>query len=242
VRFVDSHLHLSDEGNTALANANETLLVVCGVDEETSGSALRAARGSTGTVRAFVGIHPSEAEKEESLDWIREAIREATGVGEIGLDPKYSRTGEKSTQMKVFRGQLEAAARAGKPVQVHSRDAERECLDVLGSYDLRGVLMHWYQGEAFLQTVVQRGYYVSVGPAVIYSKRVQRMAEVCGPSMVLTETDSPVRYKPLGGAAGPSLIPSIVFKLSEAWNMGFEEARQTVVDDSLRFLKSGEKG
>lgn len=244
MRFVDSHLHLdgAEAGDVlALARSNGTLLLTCGVDRRTSAAGLRLAEADPDNVKAFVGVHPSEVLTERSLGWLARALEKAAGLGEVGLDPRYSGIGARSVQLKAFESQLEAAERKGRPVQVHSRGAERECLDALAGFSLRSVLMHWLQGEVTLPEVMERGYFVSFGPALLYSRKLQRMAAKSDPSQVLAETDSPVPYGPLGGAHGASLVPSVVFRLAEAWGVRFEEARMMTSQNAMRYL-GAEKG
>ena len=245
MRFVDSHIHLYDaevRKQVNLARAAQTLLVACSEDLETSKAALMHAEACPETVKAFVGVHPSEALKVTSLAWLDQESRQASGIGEIGLDPKYSVKGPGSAQMKAFLAQLEIAQAVRKPIQVHSRDAERDCLDALGGFALGNVLMHWFQADALLQEVAERGYFVSFGPSLLYSKKLQRMAVRPPHDQVLTETDSPVPFGPLGGVHGPSLIPSVVFKLSELWGQGFDETRATLTGNAMRYLGLSEKG
>ena len=226
----------------ALGGATRTLLVACGTDRETSQASLALGRLHPGWVRAFVGVHPSEATGGGGLGWVETALESAAGLGEVGLDPAYSPTDREGAQMRVFQAQLEVAGKLGKPVQVHSRGAEGAAMDVLGTFNLRPVLMHWLESEEALPAVLERGYFVSFGPAVLYSRKLQRMAKKAPTDQVLTETDSPVAYGPLRGARGPSLIPSVVFKLAELWGVSFEEAREAVVAGAMRFLGSSEKG
>ena len=237
------HLGVPDaSGLVSSAAANHTLLLSCGIDGETSRATLQLARAFPETVRAFVGVHPSEAAGAKPLRWLGGALEKASGLGEVGLDPKYSEKGAKSDQMKVLLAQLQTAERHRRPVQVHSRDAERECLDALGGFRLGPVLMHWFQREELLSETLGRGYFVSFGPALLYSRKLQRMAGKCDPGQVLTETDSPVSYTPLGGISGPSLLPSVVFKLAELWDHRFEDARATVAGNAMLFLGEPEKG
>jgi len=245
VRFVDSHLHLEGEeaeGILALAGATQTLLLTCGVDRKTSEIGLEQATANPDLVKAFIGVHPSEALNGEGLEWLESALMRAGGVGEIGLDPKYSAKGPRSAQMRVLLAQLKAAQSARKPVQVHSRNAERECLEALRGFGPGSVLMHWFQAEELLQEVQGRGYFVSFGPSLLYSKKLQRMAARCSHSQVLTESDFPVSFGPLGEVRGPPLVPSVVFKLSEIWGERFEDARATLVENVNRFLGPSEKG
>jgi TatD DNase family protein len=245
VRFVDSHLHLDSPDAPEvirLAGATDTLLLGCGVDRQTSLEVISLAAGHPETVKAFAGVHPSEAAKEQDLGWVGDAVAAATGVGEIGLDPTYSEPGAESAQMGVFRRMLEEAEEKGKAVQVHSREAEPACLEVLGGYRLGRVLMHWLESEESLPAALDRGYFVSFGPALIYSKKLQRMARGCDQRSVLVESDSPVGYSPLGGVHGPSLVPSVVFKLAELWGEAFDEVRETTTANAARYLGSPEKG
>jgi TatD DNase family protein len=152
------------------------------------------------------------------------------------LDEKYSATGEGSAQMESFLDQLRIAEKLGKPVEVHSRGSEARCLEVLGTFNLKRVLMHWFEGEPQLPEVVSRGYFISVGPALLYSKKMRRIARSTPPERILTESDGPVQFGPLGGASGPGLIPSVVFGLAEIRGAGFEEVEQQVEENAKSFL------
>lgn len=240
--IVDSHLHLDgqDAGETVkFASSTGALLVACGIDERTSRELVRLAESSSGVVKAFVGVHPSEATKSGSLGWLLEAAREASGIGEIGLDPTYSPIGEGGPQMDTFGRQVEVADKLGKPVQVHSRKAEAKCLEILSGHKVRA-LMHWLESEEALPGVMDRGYYVSFGPALLFSKKLQRMAAKADPSLMLLESDSPVAYSHLGGVRGPMLIPSVAFKLAELRKERFAEALERCNQNAMSFL--GEKG
>ena len=240
MRFIDSHLHLYAYGERLpsmnLARASETMLLSSGTDRASSMATLKIAKSDPGLVKAFLGVHPSEAGAGDDLGWFEGALQEATGAGELGLDPKYSEVSPKSPQMTAFVRQLEAVEKAGKPVQVHSRGAEMECLEVLSSYDVKPVLMHWFQGETEQREVEDRGYFVSFGPALLHSKRLQKMAFNLDPAQVLAESDGPVTFAPLDGAGGPSLIPTVVFALAELWKQTFSEAEERLQRNGLGYL------
>lgn len=247
VRFVDSHVHLCEyadpEPLLAYARATETLLVSTSVDRESSLRTLALSGQEVGQVLGFVGVHPSEAEKSDGLGWLESAIQSSAGLGEVGLDPKYSSSEEGSKQEEVFRGQLRIADRAAKPVQVHSRGAESRCLEILDEASFRtNVLLHWFQGEASVADATDKGYFLSFGPALLSSKKLQRMALRAGPTQILTETDGPVPFHGLGGGKGAPLMPSVVFKLGEIFHVRFEEMRETVLGNSYRYLGATGKG
>jgi len=243
LHFIDSHMHLSDypDPQEALkfASTADILLVSAGVGTDSSARTLSISDRNPSRVKAFVGVHPSEAEKERTASWVEGCLAGASGVGEIGLDPKYSELTGRSLQMELFQEQLAFAEKAEKPVQVHSRGAERECLEVLATFRLRAVQLHWFQKEELVRIANEKEYYVSFGPALIVSKRLRRMAAAWERGRIMVESDGPVRFTLLGGAGGPWLIPSVVFKLAQVLGSSFEETARAVVNNSLTFL--GEK-
>jgi len=203
---------------------------------------LELARASPDLIKAFVGVHPSDAGKGLDEKELESLSRYATGMGEVGLDPKYSAVTEGSAQLRVFREQLELAERLGKPVQVHSRDAERACLDNLESFEPPSVLLHWFEGSELAPRAAKKGYYVSFGPAILYSKKLAGIAKSYPSDLILTESDAPVTYSPLGEAvSGPSLIPSVVFFLSQLLGIDFAEMARIISENSRRYLE-GKKG
>ena len=244
--FIDSHVHLSqfpDMGLvTRLAVSTGTALYSCGVDQESSLLTLEVSKALPNLIRPFVGVHPAEASVGGDLGWYPDLLGKAAGAGEIGLDPKYSETTPASAQRLVFEAQLEAAERFRKPVQVHSRGAERRCLEVLGGFRLPSVLLHWFEGEGLLDKVVDRGYFVSFGPALLYSKRLQRLVLRCPQELVLTESDGPVAFEPLSGASGPTLVPSVAFKIAQVWRKPFAEVSQSLRKNGEAFLGLARKG
>jgi len=136
----------------------------------------------------------------------------------------------------LFKAQVEVAEHGKKPLQVHSRGAEDRCLDVLEGYALRSLLMHWFEGEESIGRVISQGHFISFGPAILYSKKLLRIAKRCPPEIVLVESDGPVTFAALGGAEGPGLVPSVAFKLADAWGKSFDEAVQRLSLNEKRFF------
>jgi TatD DNase family protein len=218
------------------ARSTETTLAAVSTSKRDSMITLEFARENGDCVKAFVGIHPSEAAKGEDLEWLDSAAKEAKGIGEIGLDPSYSEIGENSPQMKAFHAQLLTAERHSKPVQVHTRGAEAQCLDQLGTYSLATVHLHWFEGEPYASKASSMGCFASFGPAVIHSKKLQRIAAAYPEDLVLTETDGPVKFPSLVGAGGPWLVASVIFKLAELSHRSFDETAEKIKRNSLVYL------
>jgi TatD DNase family protein len=77
-------------------------------------------------------------------------------------------------------------------VVIHTRDAEADTADVLGGFE-GTVVMHCFSSPGLLQTVLDRGYYVSFAGNVTYSKAADLRAAAAQvpPERILAETDSP---------------------------------------------------
>ena len=245
MRFIDSHLHLAGyeqpEPLLRYALASETLLVAASVDKESSSESLALGRRYPEIVRPFVGVHPSEAGRSPKIDWLEEVIDFANGVGEIGLDPSYSEISGGSRQMNIFTAQLELAEKAEKPVQIHTRGAEVTCIESIQSYKPLMVLLHWFEGEEIANEAAARGCFVSFGPALLYSKKLGRIATNYPGDLILSESDGPVAFAPLGGAGGPVLVPSVIFRLAQLKRKSPPEMAEIVLRNGLRYLGAGRK-
>jgi TatD DNase family protein len=229
-QLMDAHVHLPAYPDPAVvvagASARGIRLVSVAVATAEAAPSLSIRRENPTSVRCFIGVHPSEAASaRERLEDLAGLWEEADGVGEIGLDPKYSEVSAKSAQMELFRSQVLVAERLNKPLQVHSRGAEKACLEVLEGHSLRSLLLHWFEGEELVPRALSRPrYFVSFSPAILYSKKLARIAKKCPQDAVLTESDGPVAFAVLGGAEGPGLVPSVAFKLAELWGKSLDEA------------------
>lgn len=240
--LLDAHVHLpaypDPEGVVAAAGRMGVGLV--SVTESAGQAPLSLAlKERHKGLRCFLGVHPSEAGKPSGgLEELGPLWGLADGVGEIGLDPKYSQVGKTSPQMDLFVAQVEVAERMRKPLQVHTRDAEGSCLDVLEGRSLGPVLFHWYEGEESLgrALAIPRSF-VSFGPAVLYSKKLARIARRCPLEAVLTESDGPVGFAALGGACGPGLVPSVAFRLAEVWGKSLGEAVERLSLNATAYLR-----
>ena len=244
--FCDTHLHLADfpdaEGSITLARGSNILLYSNSTNLRDSDRNLELAKNYPDLIKAFVGVHPSDAGKGLDEEELESLSRDATGIGEVGLDPKYSAATEGSAQLRIFRLQLKLAETLGRPVQVHSRGAGEACLDNLESFTPPSVLLHWFEGSELAPRAAAKGYYVSFGPAILYSKKLAGIAKGYPRNLILTESDAPVTYSPLGEAvSGPSLIPTVVFCLSQLLGLDFAEMARTVSENSRRYLE-GKKG
>jgi TatD DNase family protein len=237
MKFIDAHIHLSDaeyakridELTTDAKEANVVALVSNSVDFETSIGSLKLAEKYPRLVYPALGIHPwnvnvlKENELEDTVKLISEQHRKnaVVAIGEIGLDYKYDTLWEK--QLMVFDKMLRLAEKLGLPAIIHSRGTTAQIVDMLPSYNLKGVLLHWFSHPInALYKAVDHGYFITEGPSVAYSNGIRDVVKKVPLSNLLTETDGPVTYykSPYNGKlTKPSFVRAVVESVADVKGM-----------------------
>ena len=206
IAFIDSHAHLGDpafdnDRHEVISRAREAGAesVVC------IGESLDAAHRSAVIAAAYpgfchftAGVHPHDATEFDAardLDAIRRAVGDgAVAIGECGLDYHYDHS-PRERQLHAFQGQLQLAAELGRPVVVHTRDAEDDTEALVreaGSAGALGVL-HCYTGSIRLAEVaLDAGWYVSFSGIVTFRKWTDdALVRAVPADRLLVESDSP---------------------------------------------------
>jgi TatD DNase family protein len=219
------------------------------VDLDSSKANLELAKECPKSVIPFVGIHPqsvlnipgssiSDSEVERLSNGMEELIPKAKGIGEIGLDPKYQKF---DLQIKLFEMQLRFAEKTRKPVTIHSRETGTQILEMISSYALNGkLLFHWFAGtDDELSRLQDRGIYVSFGPALLFSNRLSRLLRRADPSLVLAETDSPLKLESLVGHSliSPFVVTSVLFEMGQVLKVAFEEISERIYCNSIAYIQ-----
>lgn len=252
--FVDAHLHLTD---SAYANKvdyllqiarreNVNYLVTNSMDLESSSASIALAANNP-IVYAAVGIHPWNALslKENDVECINRLVHEkgnlVLAIGEIGLDKSYTRNANSlDIQRQLFERQLDLAEEMDLPVIVHSRDASRDIIEILESHNQKRVILHWYTGPTeYIKEICDKGWMLSVGPSILYSRRVREIVAIIPMSSLLTETDGPVAYRGplLGRDTTPEFIRIVVNEVARISNNTFYEVANQILENFNRFFR-----
>lgn len=247
MRFVDAHIHLSDEEYAKhideiideAEKASIVALVSNSMDFETSVGSLKLARQYPHMVYAALGIHPwsvnslSENELQEMSDLIsKEGRKESViAIGEIGLDYKYEKIWDK--QLMVFDEMLHLAEKLDLPVIIHSRGTTAQIVEMLSSYRVRKVILHWFSNPlSALRKAVEKGYYITEGAPSVYSNGIREVIRRVPLTNLLTETDGPVRFfrPPFNGKrTTPAFIPKVVEAIAEIQKKDVSEVAKQIV-------------
>ena len=203
---VDCHCHLDfdrfdEDRHEVISRAKEKLdFIVCvGCDPERNRNTLEIAEEYGDFVKFNLGLHPTSVDYFSQLEEVKKQIRreDPVAIGEIGLDHHHIEKEEiREKQEDVFRELLELAEELGKPVNVHSRDAEQRTIDILSEYDLPSVLIHCFNGTSRqAEKAVEKGMTIGVTTQVLYSDNVQELVDCLNVEDIVLETDSPFLYR-----------------------------------------------
>ncbi len=212
LKMIDSHCHLADEAfqddlDAVIERARGSGVdgALCVLDATNEAEAARAVRVAAlwPAVRFAVGVHPHQAgvfaDRLDDVEaHLRAAIEARTGtcaVGEIGLDYHYD-FAPREVQREVFRRQIRVATQIGRPIVIHTREADDDTLAILtenGGPAVSGVV-HCFTGDAMMAArVVALGLYVSFSGIVTFraAGSVREAAAVVPDDRLLVETDAP---------------------------------------------------
>jgi len=247
--LTDVHIHLSDDEFSKdipfiLKCMDKLRIRACcvSVDLKSSEKTLELGQKSN-LILPFVGIHPENASSndlESVVKLIEENSKYISGIGEIGLDKTYvsDLVGLKNQEL-VFHKMLSIAEKLEKPVSIHSRATLDEIMTILPSYSISGILLHWFAGsKKQLKTAMERDYFVSYGPAMVYAKDKQVLLLETNAERILVETDGPVKFsRCFGFKVGQiAFLPSVVFCAAKVFHMSYDDMACQIEQNCKHYL------
>jgi len=254
MKLVDAHIHLSDAEynghlDEVIADAKTSgtvALVTNSLDLKTCQNDIKLAEQYPDLVYPALGIHPwninhlKEDELQQTIDFILEQSQKKrlAAIGEIGLDYKYETIWE--NQMLVFDKMLHLAEQLNLPVIIHSRGTTDKIVEMLQSYNVKRVLLHWFSHPIeTLEKAIDQGYFITEGPPVVYSNGIREVVKQAPLTNLLTETDGPVTYykKPFNGQlTKPSHIQTVLEAVAEIKSLPVEEVAEQIAKNFEAFF------
>lgn len=253
--FVDSHCHLNfpqlaqrhGEILDAMARARVThaLCVTVNLDDFPDVLALAA---SHDMLHATVGVHPDHRGGTEPT--VEQLCRladhpQVVGIGETGLD-YFRGAGDGPLQRERFRVHIRAARSCGKPLVIHSREAEADTLDIMkeeGASHAGGV-MHCFTGSvAMARQAMDLGFHISFSGIVTF-KNAQALRDVVRDvplDRMLIETDSPyLAPAPHRGKTNePAFVVLVAEEIARILGVAAEEVGRTTSANFMRLFRIG---
>ena len=224
--LIDVHCHANlylvlDEIIKEAINVNVQKIISVGMSYKSLERILEISN-SFDNIYPALGIHPEEVNMNENIESQLETVialikknkEFICAIGEVGLDHHFIKETELyPLQKKIFEHMLSLAQELELPVNLHTKGAEKMIFDLLPSYKIPNINIHWYSGpEDLLNVGIDRGYYFSITPAIEYSSVVKKTVLKVDKEHLLLESDGPVKYSGITGA--PSMIRNVLNTIS----------------------------
>ena len=254
MRIIDVHAHYEDEAFKEdleelldkLKSESVSNVINAGAGIESSKGAIEIAKRHD-NIYCTIGIHPEFVDKGDNLQSLIQLYEEnkdsgkIVAIGEIGLDYHYTKELNEE-QKTLFKEQLEFAYEIGLPVQIHSRDASIDTIEVLESTDKKPdkIMFHCFDlNEQTAKYIIKHGYKISVGGNITY-KRTETAIKVLKNmpiENIMTETDSPylAPQSKRGTRNDSTNIKEVIKKLAEIKEIAVEELAEILYKNAKEF-------
>ena len=193
------------------------------------------------------GIHPHEVKDNYiTIDLIKNEVDKhpkIIGIGETGLDFHYNHS-EKEDQIESFEKHIKASIDLNIPLIVHSRNAEKETLEIFKKYknDNLKILMHCFTGSKnFAEKLLDYNTYFSASGIITFKNSIelQKTFSFIPIDRLLIETDSPfLAPEPNRGKKNePSFVKFTAEKLAYLKKISFEDIVEKTSSNFNRLFK-----
>jgi TatD DNase family protein len=194
-----------------------------------------------------VGTHPHNAHEELdiSVDELIElsAHPKVVAIGEAGLDYYYQKD-HAAEQAEGLRNHIAAARQTGLPLVIHSRDADKDMVDLLEEEYEKGafpMVLHCFSsGRRLMERGVAIGAYVSFSGILTFkrSDELRAIAAEVPQDRLLVETDAPyLAPQPFRGRRNePSSVAHTCEVLAGVRDVAEEDMRAITTENFFRLF------
>ena len=197
-------------------------------------------------VYGYVGVFPEEVKTftDKTLSDMENIIKtnnKIIGIGEIGLDYYWDKT-YKELQKEIFIKQIEFANDMNLPLNIHSRDAHGDTLEILKKYNKNSTaIMHCFSGSLeFAGECIKEGIYIAMGGVVTFKNAIKakEVAQNIPLEYLLLETDdpylAPVPYR--GKENQPVYVKYVAEYIAGLRNMPTDEIAKITTQNAERIF------
>lgn len=235
---LDNHEGLIERAIAAARQKGVKYMLCPGVTLEDSARILQLVEGDD-NLFAAIGLHP-EIKVTHQPTFEQLAIlsqqQKVVAVGETGLDFFHGKGAvEQLRQKQLFELHVRVAQELNRPLIVHSRDAERETMEILTDTQAGqvGGVMHCFTGNKDMAgTAIALGFYISFSGIITFpnAATLRQVIRTLPLDRILIETDAPyLAPQPMRGKPNePAYLPYIAEYLADFLAIPYETlARQT---------------
>lgn len=260
--IIDVHCHLTfpqfekdlDEVITRCKENGVVSIICSGVDHISNVKVLELSKKYK-IIKASLGVYPLDAvgiaddvnvgprkvNVDEEIKFIKENKDKIIAIGEIGLD-KSPEEPKLKEQEEIFIKMIKLAKEINKPIVVHTRKAEKECLDILEKEGAKNVVLHCFMGNLKLVKRAENlGYNFSIPAIITRLQHFQTLVNQISMQNILTETDAPYLSPIKGERNEPFYIRESIKMISKIKNLTEEETEKIIFSNYQKIFKKSEK-
>jgi len=241
--LVDVHCHLNfkefnsdrDEVIKRAKKNGFVSIIVSGTEHNTNKDVLKLAE-KYDIIKASLGLYPTYIEKlskkefQRDLEFIKKNKDKIIAIGELGADFKeIANESKKKLQLERLRTTLTELKKLKKPFIIHSRKAEKECVELLEELKIKKALFHCFTGNYKLaKRIEQNNWYLSIPTILARNQHFQGIVNNVSINSILTETDAPYLAPNPQERNEPLFIKSTIKKIAEIKKIDEEEVKKNI--------------
>ena len=252
IMYTDCHCHLDHRAylqdlDKVIDNCkkNDIVVISAGINRESNRKVLEISGKYKEVVKAALGMYPFDAigihrddgysgkipekfDVDDELEFIKKNKNKIIAISEVGLD-KSLENHHIEKQKEIFEKIIELSEKIKKPLIVHSRKAELECIEMLESCKHKKIVMHFFSGNfKLVKRIEDNGWVFSIPCSIDRLQHFQLICERVNINQLLTETDSP--YAPPSGEERnePLFVKKTVKKIAEIKKLPQEEVEKNI--------------
>jgi TatD DNase family protein len=248
--FIDIHSHLDheliidkiDEIVSRAKLAGVKHIIANGINPESNRKCLEISK-KYDILKCGMGIYPRSALKKEAkeadiklklddfdinqeIEFIKSNKENIVAVSEVGLDFVG---GESQEQIEDFQKMIDLAKELDKPIVIHSRKAERKCIEILEKSSLKKIVMHCFSGKkSLVKRIVDNKWFLSIPTSVVRSEQFQSNVRNTPITQLFCETDSPYLSPFREKINEPSFVVESYKKIAELKGMEISEVANNI--------------
>ncbi len=258
--LVDSHCHLDfkdfeGELDNVVGRARDAgvgaMVTIC--THLSRFDRVRAIAERYDNIWCSAGVHPHEADGEGEAATVEALVALAAdplvvGIGETGLDYYYEHS-SRERQLASFRNHIIAARETGLPLIVHTRDADKETVEILTEEYAKGPftgLIHCFSTSSYMaEKAMEIGFYISLSGIITFkaAEELRETVRALPLDRLLVETDAPylAPVPKRGKRNEPSFVAHTGAMLAELKQVGMDELARVTTDNFFRIFAKAER-
>ena len=145
-------------------------------------------------------------------------------------------------QKEVFIKQIDFANQMNLPLNIHSREAHLDTLEILKKYNKNSTaILHCYSGSAeFAKVCVKEGIYIALGGVVTFKNahKTKEVAQTVPLEYLLLETDDPyLAPVPFRGKENqPMYVKYVAEEIAKLRGITTEEVEKITTQNALKIF------